>query len=89
AQAATRALLAASLLLRSNCGRPCMAFVIGVALPKHTLVYLLRRRFDLLSALWRGTFWHLGRLGHRPAMHGLPQLERSKSDAASKALVAA
>lgn len=66
-----------------------LAFVIGVALPKHTLVYLLRRRFDLLSALWRGTFWHLGRLGHRPAMHGLPQLERSKSDAASKALVAA
>lgn len=36
-----------------------LSFFLAISVPANTLRFILRRRFDLLGAFWRGLVWHL------------------------------
>lgn len=49
-----------------------IVYVLLCAVPKHSLHYLVRQRWDLLDALWRGMLWHFNR---QPEVHTNPRLQ--------------
>jgi len=37
----------------------CILFYAFIAIPKHTLTYLLKGKFDMLKAFYKGITWNL------------------------------
>jgi len=48
-----------------------LLFLLGITLPKNTLVFLVKLRFDLLKAFYRAMFWNLF---HFKGIHHNPKL---------------